>query len=70
MRKKLYDQPGKPVTHLPVMHVETGNVYQTYTEAANAIGGNRWGVRYTAMHIQRNHKGQHFVYVKNKGTIT
>lgn len=63
---KKYDKPGKPVTHPPVVHVETGNVYDTYTDAAKAIGGNRWGVCYTAMHIQKAHQGQHFEYVKKR----
>ena len=61
---KRYDKPGKPVTHEPVMHVETGEIYKTYSEAAKAVDGNRWGVRYTAIGIQKSHKGQHFVYVK------
>lgn len=62
MKKK-----GKPPIHLPVLHIETGNVYPTYTEAAKAMGGNRWGVRYTAMGIQSKHKGQHFIYVRRRG---
>ena len=72
MRKTIYPTRGKPVTHPPVRHIETGNVYDTYIEAAKAVGGNRWGVRYTAIGIQRSHKGQHFEYVKTKkkGTIT
>lgn len=61
-----YEKPGKPVTHNPVVHVETGIVYNTYTEAAKAINGNRWGVRFTAMHIQKSHMGQHFEYTKKK----
>lgn len=72
MRKKVYDTPGKPVEHAPVKHVESGQIYRTYSEAAEAVHGNRWGVRFTAMGIQGSHMGQHFVYVKNKkdGTIT
>lgn len=61
-----YSKRGKPVTHPPVMHVETGIIYDTYTEAAKAVGGDRWGVRYTAMHIQHSHKGNHYEYVKKK----
>ena len=57
---------GKPLTHSPVLHVETGNVYETYTEAAKAVNGNRWGVRYTAMGIQSKHKEQHFVYIRKR----
>lgn len=62
MRRKVYEHRGKPVAHRPVIHIETGKVYKTYTEAASAVGGNRWGVRYTAMNIQRAHMGQHFRY--------
>lgn len=65
-----YEKRGKPVTHKPVMHVETGNIYETYSEAAEAVDGNRWGVRYTAMGIQKSHKGNHFVYVKKTDSLT
>lgn len=64
MRQKRYEHRGKPVVHRPVVHIETGKVYKTYTEAAAAIGGNRWGVRYTAMGIQEKHMGQTFRYAK------
>lgn len=70
MRKKRYEHRGKPPVHDPVKHVETGEVYDTYTAAAKAIGGNRWGVRFTAMGIQDNHLGQHYVYVKKPRRIT
>jgi hypothetical protein len=63
-----FDKPGKPVTHKPVMHVETGKIFKTYSEAAESVNGNRWGVRYTAMGIQHTHMGQHFVYVNTKQT--
>lgn len=57
---------GKPINHSPVVHEETGVIYESYSEAAKAVGGNRWGVRYCAMKIQRQHKGQHFSYAKKK----
>lgn len=63
---KKYEKCGKPVTHPPIKHVETGKVYKTYLEAAEAIGGNRWGVRLTALGIQSSHFGQHFKFVKNR----
>ena len=53
-------------THLPIKHIESGKVYDTYCEAARAVNGNRWGVRYCAMGIQSSHMGQHFKYVKYK----
>ena len=60
---------GSTQTHLPIKHIETGKVYNTYSEAAEAVKGNRWGVRYCAMGIQNSHMGQHFKYVRrrNKG---
>lgn len=53
-------------THLPIKHVETGKVYSSYSEAARAVNGNRWGVRYCAMGIQNSHMGQHFKYVRER----
>lgn len=54
------------VNHACVQHIETGRIFETYTEAAKSINGNRWGVRYCAMGIQSQHMGQHFRYVHKK----
>lgn len=62
------NKKGRPPGHKPIMHKESGNVYDTYSEAARAINGNRWGVRYTAMGIQSSHKGQHFIFINRKKT--
>lgn len=59
-------KPSRNRAHLSILHVETGNVYRTYSSAAKAIGGNRWGVRYCCMGIQKQHKGQHFEYKRYK----
>ena len=66
--KKRYKHkgPGKPVTHPKIRHIESGRVFDTYSEAAYYVGGNRWGVKYTAMGIQSNHFGNHFEYVRSK----
>lgn len=58
-------KPGKPITHLPVMHIETGKIYTTYKEAAEAIGGSGNHVKANAVGCQKHHKHQHFRYVKN-----
>lgn len=61
MRKR-----GKPVTHPPILCVETGKVYDTYTEAAKDIGGSRFGVMKTLNWGQRHTHGFHFKYIKKE----
>ena len=55
---------SKSRKHLPIKHLETGKVYETYAEAAKAVNGNRWGVKHCAMGIQKQHMGNHFCYVR------
>lgn len=61
--KQCKRKPGKPVNHAPVILLETGEVFDTFTEAAKAIGGSRQGVRRVANGTQSHHKGRHFVYL-------
>lgn len=61
---KKYEHPGRPVNHPPVMVVETGKIYETYTETAKAVNGDRWGVYRCATGLQKQHKGLHFEFVK------
>lgn len=56
-------------THLPIKHVESGKIFETYSEAAKSVNGNRWGVRYCAMGIQKAHMGQHFEYVRKRRKV-
>ena len=51
---------GRPITHPKVLNVETGELYHTYTDAGEAIGGSRHGVRRTCEGTQKHHKGYHF----------
>lgn len=53
---------GKPVTHPKVLHVESGKVYKEYTQAAEAIGGSRHGVRRCCEGTQKHHHGQHYIW--------
>lgn len=62
MEKKKRDKPGKPVTHPPVRVWETGDVFETYTEAAESTGCSRWGVMRTCEGVQQHSHGFHFVY--------
>ena len=55
--------PGKPPIHLPVINLETGDIFDTYTEAAQAIGGDRTNVKRVACGVQSHHKGYHFAFV-------
>lgn len=57
---------GKPVTHPPIVHVESGKVYKEYTQAAEAIGGSRHGVRRCCEGTQRHHHGQHYIWNKKE----
>ena len=52
--------PGKPPAHPPVVVVETGEIFDTFKEAAEAIGGDRSNVRRVAYGVQSHHKGYHF----------
>ena len=54
---------GKPVTHKPVMCVETGKTYKYFKDAAADNGGSRWGVRKCAEGTQTHHHGKHYVFV-------
>ena len=55
---------GKPVTHPPVLCVETDKVYKTYKAAAEAIGGSRHGVRRNCEGTQQHHHSLHFEWLK------
>ena len=61
MRKR-----GKPVTHQKVKHVETGNVFKTYLEAGESIGGSRHGVRRCCEGTQKHHHHNHFVWIDER----
>lgn len=57
-------KPGKPVTHPPVRNCETGETFETYTEAGEAVNGDRHGVRRCAEGTQRHHHDYHFEFVQ------
>ena len=57
-------KPGKPVTHPPVKHVESGMIFKTYKEAAEFVNGSPNNVYHVAIGIQSHHKGQHFIFVE------
>lgn len=63
MEKK---KPGRPVSHPPVLVVETGMIFPTFTEAAESIGGSRWGVMRCCERVQKNHHGKKFRYVEEE----
>lgn len=53
---------GKPIKHPKILDLTTQTIYNTYTEAANAVGGSRFGVMRCCEGVQRDHKGHIFVY--------
>ena len=55
-------RPGKPVVHPRVYCLETNRSWDTYTEAAEEIGGNRFGVMRVCRGINKTHKGLHFIH--------
>lgn len=55
-------KPGKPINHPPVVIKETGEEYDTYTKAAEAIGGDRFGVRKCAEGTQKHNNGYHISF--------
>lgn len=55
-----YLKPGKPPNHPPVIILETGEIFDTYKDAANAVGGDGSNVRRVVRGIQSHHKGYHF----------
>lgn len=59
-------KPGRPPTHNPIKNVETGDIFETYTEAAKAIDGDRTNVRRVASGTQSQHKGYHFIFVESQ----
>lgn len=58
---------GKPINHPQIVDLNTQKIYNTYTEAANDVGGSRFGVMRCCEGYQSHHKGHIFVfYVENK----
>lgn len=64
MREKR--RPGKPVTHPRVVCLDDGRSWKTYTEAANAVGGSRYGVRKCCNGVLKTHKRLHFAHEKEE----
>ena len=58
-----YNKPGRPPNHPPVVILETGEVFATFKEAANAIGGDGSNVRRVAHGIQSHHRGYHICFL-------
>ncbi len=61
--------PGRPPEHEPVVVWETGNVYETYTEAAQATGCSRWGVMRCCTGMQSDTHGYHFCFASELGIV-
>lgn len=57
---------GKPVTHPKILRTDTGEIFETYTEAGDSVGGSRYGVMKCCYRIQRSHKGKKFVFYKEE----
>ena len=46
-----------------ILDITTGETYSSYREAADAIDGSRHGVYFTAIGIQKHHKGHTFKFI-------
>lgn len=57
---------GRPVNHPPIRVIETGEIYSSYNEVAEAIGGHRGNVLLCLQGHRRTYKGFTFEYVKSK----
>lgn len=57
---------GKPVIHPRVLNTKTGEIFETFTEAGESCGGNRWGVMRSCEGLQNLHMGIKFKYVRRK----
>lgn len=53
---------GKPVKHPKIVDLTTGLLYDTYTKAAEDVGGSRYGVMRCCEGLQSHHKGHMFIY--------
>jgi hypothetical protein len=59
-------RPGKPVNHPPIINLDTGEVFETYTEAGRSVGGSRFGVMKCCTGLQNHHYGYKFRFIKEK----
>lgn len=57
-----YTKPGRPVTHPKVIDETTGVIFDTYTAAAESVGGSRYGVMRCCWNMQKHHKGHKFIF--------
>ena len=62
-------RPGRPVTHPKVVCAETGEVFDTYTEAASSVDGSRFGVMRCCNGVYKVHKGVHFEHLEDKEVV-
>ena len=62
---KSFSKPGKPPNHPPIVLVETGEVFDTFKDAANAIGGDKANVRRVVYGVQASYRGYHFKFLNN-----
>ena len=59
-------RPGRPVTHPRVVCLDDGRVFKTYTEAAEAVGGSRYGVMRCCTGYLKSHHNHHFKHFEEK----
>lgn len=63
-RKKRYDRKGRPCNHPKILIIETGEVVNSYNDAAKKVGGNRGNVYLCLIGMRRNVNGYHFRLLK------
>lgn len=63
-RKNRYDHKGRPPVGKKILIIETGEIVNSYNEAAKKVGGNRGNVYLCLIGMRRNVNGYHFRFVK------
>ena len=64
-----YDCRGRAIRHPRILDLNTGDLYDTYVEAADAIGGTHDGVYRVCMGTRDNHHGHRYILVEDPNYI-
>lgn len=62
MKRK--NRPGRPINHPPIKINETGEIYDSYSDAAKAINGHKGDILLCLRGHRLTHKGFTFSYFR------
>lgn len=57
---------GRHIEHKPIKIIETGEIFETYSDAAKSINGHKGDILLCLRGLRRRHKGYSFMYVDGK----